>query len=206
MEEVKKPGTGSEQKPEIEKPKTDAPKAGAAKAEGPKKKDNTLKIVLIVVGAVVGLGILGTIATIIFFGALFNKAADEAGLNNGTTTVKSDDGNVTTNVGEGAKLISGWPTDVPIYEPSTLVASSKSDEASFSTVGKTSKTVADVSAFYKAQMATQGWTVQYESAAADSALTTYQKDNRTASVIITSDPDEKTADKTGFVIAVTTQP
>jgi hypothetical protein len=183
----------------------DQPADRAAAAGGAKKKDNkTLKIVLIVVGVLVGLGLLATIAMIAFGVALFNNAADKVDVDDGQVTFQSDDGTVKTNVGEGTQLAEGFPSDVPIYEPSTLMSSSKVNNDQFSAVAKTSKSVADVSAYYKAQMMAQGWTNELDSSASDSTLLTYSKDNRTASVVVTSTPDEQSSEKTGFVVTVST--
>lgn len=168
------------------------------------KKDKTLKIVLIVVGVLVGLGLLATVVTVLFLGKLFKDASDNVSVdNNGTVTLKSDDGTVKTNVGENAKLADGFPSDVPIFEPSTLLASSKTSDSEYSAVAKTAKSVADVTSYYKTQMAAQGWTSQYDSTANDSSLMTFDKDGRTASVVVSNSPEETSNEKTGIVIAVT---
>lgn len=191
MDEVKKPAETPEQKPEAEKPEKAAPKA-----EGAKKKDNTLKIVLIVVGVLVGLGVLGTIATIVFFGTLFDKATDGVDVDgNGTVTVQSDNGESTASYGEGATLQDGFPDDVPIFEPSTLVASSKIDDKNYSASAKTSKSTADVLAYYKAELVKGGWENTYEASFADSAIATYKKGTRSVNVtagVQDNDPKEKT--------------
>ncbi len=174
--------------------------AGSAK----KKNNKTLKIVLIVVGVLVGLSLLGTILVVLFFSALFHKAAKEVDLNEGSVTIQSEDGSKTT-VGEGAKLAEDFPSDVPIFSPSTLVASTKTEDSSYSAVGKTSSSVADVTSYYKSEMAKQGWTTQLDSTADGGTVLSFQKDNRTAGVIVTSNADEASNEKTGFVVTVTTQ-
>jgi hypothetical protein len=200
-EDVKKPA----------KAKTAEANAPVVKKEtsaSSKKSDNkTLKIVLIVVGVLVGLGVLATIASILFVGVLFDKATDGIDIDDesGTVSFQSEDGKVTTNVGENVKLADGFPTDIPIFEPSTLVASTKVSDSQFSSVAKTASSVADVTNYYKTQMAAQGWTTQFDSTSADSTLITFQKGNRTSSVVITTSPDESSNEKTGFVVSVSDQ-
>lgn len=201
--------------PEEVKPvkKDDVPAAPAQEATSPtattpaaKKKSSTLKIVLIVVGVLVGLGIIGTILMVVFFSALFKNAAENVSNNSdGTVTLQSDDGNTKTTVGENVELAQGFPSDVPIFEPSTLLASSKTDETDFSAVARTEKSVSDVSSYYKTTMAAQGWTPQLDSASTDGTFMTYQKGDRTSSVVVTTNNDEGSNEKTGFVVTVTTQ-
>jgi len=170
----------------------------AAAAGGAKKKDNTLKIVLIVVGVLVGLGILGTIASVVFFSALFNKATDGVNLGsngNGTVTVKSDSGESTATYGEGASLQQGFPSDVPIFEPSTLVASSKIDDKNYSASAKTSKPTSEVLAYYKTELVKGGWESTYEAVFENSAIATYKKGTRGVNItagLQDNDPKEKT--------------
>lgn len=169
-----------------------------------KKSNSTTKIVLIVVGVVVGLAMLGTIASMVLFGALLDKATENVDVNNGEVTVKSDDGQSTTTYGDNVKLTDGFPTDVPIFDPSTLKASSKNNTDDFSAVAVTDQSVADVTSFYKTEMAAQGWTLQYDSTAEGSGLLTFAKDDRTASIIVSTSNDADSNEKTGFVISVGT--
>lgn len=170
-----------------------------------KKKSSTTKIVLIVVGVLVGLSILGTIATIIVFGVILNKVDDNVDVKNGQVTVKSDDGETKVTAGENATLASGFPTDVPIYEPSTLKASTTSGTTGYGAVAATASSVATVTSYYKTEMAAQGWTTQYESSGEGSSLLTFAKGNRTASVVVSTSDDANSSEKTGFVVSVTTQ-
>lgn len=171
------------------------------------KKDNkTLKIVLIVVGVLLGLGIISTVLIILFFSAVFHKVANDAGVgidtNNGTLTVKSDDGQSTATYGEGATLADGFPSDVPVFTPSTLLASSKTNDNEYSAVARTASSVADVTSFYKSQMASQGWTTELDSSSSGSSLLSFKKDTRTSTVVVTQDTEESSNEKTGFVVTV----
>lgn len=186
-------------------PAEKATKAKDAAAPGAKKKDNTLKIVLIVVGVLVGLGILGTIASIVFFSSLFNAATDGVdvdGNGNGTVTVKSDSGESTATYGEGATLNDGFPDDVPIFEPSTLVASSKIDDKNYSASAKTSKSTADVLAYYKTELTNAGWENTYEATFEDSAIATYKKGTRGVNVTAGTQQDDK-KENTFFTVSAT---
>ena len=72
---------------------------GAAKT----KKDNTLKIVLIVLGVMVGLGVIGAIAVTILAATLFKSATKNVKINSdgekGNITIQSDDGKSQTSIG-----------------------------------------------------------------------------------------------------------
>ena len=187
-----------------EKPVEKADHTAHTPADAKKKTSSTTKIVLIVVGVVVGLAILGTIASMVLFGALLDKATESVDVNNGEVTVKSDDGQSTTTYGDNVKLADGFPTDVPIFDPSTLKASSKNSTDDFSAVATTAQPVAEVTSFYKTEMAAQGWTTQYDSTGEGSSLLTFAKGNRTASVIVSTSTEADSAEKTGFVISVST--
>lgn len=177
--------------------------AKAPKTDGGKKKDNTLKIVLIVVGALVGLGLLFMIAGVLFFGSLFDRATDGVDVdeNGGKVTIQSDDGQSSTQIGENAQLAEGFPEDVPIYEPSTLVASSRVNETQFSATARTDTARTEVQSYYKSEMAKQGWEMEAESTYGDGSITTYKKGDRTASVSVNVQKDEE-AEKTFFVVSV----
>lgn len=172
-------------------------------ADKKKEPTSTTKVVLIVVGVVVGLSLIGVVASALFFGALFKQATDNVGLDNGQVTIQSDDGDSKTTVGEGVKLAEGFPTDVPIYGPSTLLASSKTDGKDYSAVVRTSSSTADVAGFYRTEMVANGWESQLDSDYGDGSLQTYKKGDKTASIVVTQSDDNSTDERTGFVVSVT---
>lgn len=174
-----------------------------AAAEGAKKKNSTLKIVLIVLGVFVGLGILGTVASIIFLGAVFDKANDS--INNGEVTIQSQDGDTKVQAGENVSLAAGFPTDVPIFDPSTLKASSSTADTEFTAIASTASSVTDVTNFYKTQMAAEGWTVSYDASSDTGTILTFDKDNRTAGVIVSTSENTDSNETTGLVVTVTTK-
>lgn len=177
-----------------------------SKPGSPKKKDNTLKIVLIVVGVVGGLLIIGAVAMTVFFGSLFNRATKNISVNgtkdNGSVTVKTDDGKSTATYGTDAKLPDGFPSDIPIYEPSNIIYATSTDKKHYSVSARTADSTKDVLSYYKKELATQGWKATSESSYGEGTILIYKKNNRqlTASV---STQDDKTAEKTFFSVSVT---
>ncbi len=179
------------------KHETPTPAGPASTPAAPKKKmDSGLKIALIIVGVLVGLGILATIAMTVFVGSIFNHAAKNVKVNGngdgGTVTVKTNDGQTSATYGTGAKLQAGFPTDVPIYKPSTLVASSKTGDNSYSASAKTNDSVDKVTNYYRDQLASGGWTNVHESSYQDGNIMDYKKDNRTLVLSISNQKNETT--------------
>ncbi len=184
--------------------KAPAKSAGTAPKQGQKKDNKTLKIVLIVVGVFVGLGLIGIVLSLLFFSALFSQVSDDVQIGEDTVTVKSEEGDTTASYGEGVDLADGFPSDVPIFEPSTLVASSRSDDG-YSAVGKTSQSTSEVASYYKDQMVAQGWALQLDSTSSENILLSFEKAGRSTSVIVTANPEEPSDDKTNFIVTVTQQ-
>jgi hypothetical protein len=180
---------------------TPTPKPGS-----PKKKDNTLKIVLIVVGVIGGLLIIGAVAMTVFFGSLFNRATKNISVNgtkdNGSVTVKTDDGKSTATYGTDAKLPDGFPSDIPIYEPSNIIYATSTDKKHYSVSARTADSTSDVLAYYKKELATQGWKATSESSYGEGTILIYKKNNRQLSASV-STQDDKTAEKTFFSVSVT---
>ncbi len=176
--------------------------ATAAAAAAP-KKDNTLKIVLIVLGVLFGLGVLGAILMTVFFAAVFHKATEnvKVGKNGSTVTVKSSDGQTSATYGTGATLPQGWPSDVPVYKPSTIIYATKSDNKGFSLAAKTSSSTQSVVDYYRTQLVNQGWTSTHESSYGDGTILTFEKGDTTTSVTVSKQANEAT-DKTLVTVSV----
>ncbi len=151
-----------------------------------KKKDNTVKIILIVVGVLVGLGVLATIATAVFLGNIFNRAAKgvkvTGGYANESGTLKANDGDTTINYGSGASLPEGFPSDVPIYQPSTILGSTKTNEDHFTVSVSTEDAPDKVGTYYKDQLLGGGWTKTLESNQGKSIVLIFKKSDVQASV------------------------
>ncbi len=171
----------------------------------PKKKDNTLKIILIIVGVFVGLMILGTIAVSVFVGSIFNSATKNIKVDGdgdkGSVTIKSTDGSTTATYGNDASLPEGFPSDVPIYEPSTIVYATKTGNNRFSASAKTSDSASQVLAFYKADLSDKGWTNTHESSYGQGSILTYEKDDTLLSVSV-STQDTEESEKTFISLGV----
>lgn len=175
---------------------TEVPTAEVAK-DTPKKKDNTLKVVLIVVGVIVGLIVLFWVIVVIVIGSLFHRATKNVQINgqNGSVTVKSDNGQSTASYGSNVSLPKNFPSDLPIYKPSTLVGATASDNKNYSATAKTNDSVDTVLNYYRTNMANQGWTSDNESSFTDGTLLSFKKDNRAATISVTNqktEPTEKT--------------
>lgn len=176
-----------------------------AKTAETKKKDNTLKIVFIVLGVFVGLSILSVVGLMIFFGSIFGWKDKNVTVNSdgekGSVTIKSNDGQSATSYGENVQIPDGFPSDVPIYDPATLVSSSKLSEGQYSVSARTASTVSDVTSFYKNDMKEQGWNSQIESSYGDGTILSFKKGNRTASVTVSVQPQESSDRKTFFTVS-----
>lgn len=177
------------------------------KSDRPKKKDNTLKIVLIIIGVLVGLMILGYMAMVFFVGSLFNRASKNIKVNqdgkSGSINIKTDEGQGTINYGENAKLPAGFPTDVAIYKPSTTVHATKTSDKQYTAGLRTNSSVSDVSTYYRDELTKQGWQNTHESSYADGSIMNFKKDNRTLTLSISTQKSEPT-EKTYISISVIT--
>lgn len=143
------------------------------------KKDNTVKIVLIVVGVLVGLGVLAIVATTLLIGSFVNRAGKEAGVtgtyNNESGTLKANDGDTTINYGSSSALPDGFPSDVPIYQPSTILGSTKTNEELYTVSISTDDTPDKVGVYYKTELPNNGWTQTLDSSQGDSIVLLFQK-------------------------------
>lgn len=132
---------------------------------------NALKIVVIVIGVFVVLGILGTIAFGVF-GAKIAENAIESATNSeietssdGSVNIKSNNNNSETSIqaGDNAELPDDLPEAVPVYEPHTVnTASSYSSEdtkvwnISFSSDSPPE----EINDFYESELETNGWEIK----------------------------------------------
>ncbi len=184
----------------------EAPKQQSAKSSDAKKKDNTLKIVLIVVGALVGLMILGGTVTTIFIGSLFGNATKGIKVtgtdDGGAVTIKSDNGQSTATYGSDAAIPDGFPSDVPIYEPSTTVYATKTDDKHYSVALKTADTTDKVFAYYRDELTKQGWTSTHESSYTGGNILLYKKGDRSLSLSVSTQENEE-VEKTFVNLSIT---
>ncbi len=169
-----------------------------------KKKDNTLKIVLIVVGGVVGLMILAGVGMAIFVGSIFKEATKNVEVNkdNGSVTIKTDEGEATASYGNDTQLPDGYPSDVPIYEPSNIVYAIKTDGKNYSVTAKTNDERTAVADYYKSELPKQGWTLDREFSYSQGTSITYNKADRSVTVSVTNPEYTTTEGKTTINITL----
>jgi hypothetical protein len=164
-----------------------------------------------------GLAIAAIILSVVFMlvsaGAVWaiyysaNKSLKDAGINvdtkSNTVTVNKDGESV--SIGENAKLPDDFPSDVPIYEPSDVVASLKNGENSYSATLLSSDSISKVTEYYTAELPKNGWQTSDDTSSLtleNSTISTYKKDNRTLGVIVATDPS---SNKTSITLSVTVE-
>ena len=162
-----------------------------------------------------GLSIAAIILSIVFMlisvGAIWalfysaNKAVKDAGLDintqEKTVTVNKDGESV--SVGENAKLPDGFPSDVPIYEPSDVIASLSTGKDSYSASLISNDSVSKISDYYASELSKNGWQSSEDTTSItlqSGSGATYVKGNRTLLVILAS--DKSTSSKTNITLSV----
>jgi predicted small lipoprotein YifL len=98
-----------------------------------------------------------------------------------TMQIKSADGDM--SFGEGTALPDGWPEDVPVYKGMKLLSSMKSKEGSM-IQGSTADSHEKVVAFYKEQVAKQGWSEDSVLTQPQMAMMNYTKEKRRLALVI----------------------
>ncbi len=110
----------------------------------------------------------------------------------GTVKVTTSEGTVTNE----NKLPDDWPGDVPTYPGATVqvsgVMNPDAEQKGASAMLQTSDAVTDVIAFYKTQMAAQGWTVDATMQLNGGTVMSSSKDDRAMSVSIMPAGDKTT--------------
>ncbi len=168
-----------------------SPTPGSTSTSGA-KQTSTLKIVLIVVGVLVALSVLGGlvsrfVAKGIFDGGVSVLSGGKAKVDskNGSVTIKGDNGKATLSTEQ--KLPAGFPTDVPIYQPSTIKFSASLSKGSYSVTLSTNDSSAMVEKYYEKQLPSNGWAVKENSHVTFGAVstTTYTKGASDLIVVIT---------------------
>ena len=134
-----------------------------------------------------------------------NKAVKDAGLDintqEKTVTVNKDGESV--SVGENAKLPDGFPSDVPIYEPSDVIASLSTGKDSYSASLISNDSVSKISDYYASELSKNGWQSSEDTTSItlqSGSGATYVKGNRTLLVILAS--DKSTSSKTNITLSV----
>lgn len=183
----------------------------------PKKKSNTLPIVLLIILGVLALcSIFGAkLAGVAFKGFLATKGlkVDDAGKNvtiktedgtltldgnNGSGSIKTDEGEI--KYGENLSLPADFPSNIPVYPGATIVTvSSKTAEGTAFVSFTINKSVAEVLAYYKEEMPKKGWTytseyagsmLTYSNATLNLGIITSQAENGLVSVAISTSSNQ----------------
>lgn len=135
------------------------------------------------------------------------KAAKDSGVNvnpaSGSVSVTGKDGE-SASFGKNVSIPSGFPSDVPIYEPSDVIAAAKVKEG-YAVSLITQDSVEKVSAYYQKELKAKGWTTGDSSGEFNfngGSVSSFEKGSNTLGVIIASD----TKTNNGTSITLTTGP
>lgn len=80
-------------------------------------------------------------------------------------TITGEDGETMELSGTGGSLPKDWPSDMPVYDGATIDSSAairSGEVTNFSVALSTTDAFADVFAWYKEQLASEGWTIDNE--------------------------------------------
>ena len=105
-------------------------------------------------------------------------------LNGDEMTITSDDGKTTFRAGGAGKMPADFPADVYLVAGADVVSSISSPDGLNLTL-KTASSKADVVAKYTEEMKAQGWTTKTTMDMGETAMLSFAKDDRMASVIVT---------------------
>lgn len=148
-----------EQSPQQKKPLTEA---DIKEEPASSSQKNTVKIVLIVIGVLVGLSLLGA-AVMGWVGVrLFERATNSSvNLDNGSISIADDNGEFELDTAQ--ELPKDFPEEVPLYEPSELQSSSRirqNDDVVWSASFVTNDDYTTVSNHYEEILDQDNWTLE----------------------------------------------
>lgn len=154
----------------------------------------TLRVVLAlaVVAALLAVTGCGAIAEQAIKGAAENATGVKVDESGNSVTVTGQDGSSMTSSSEG-KLPEGFPSDMPLYTPGKITGAAVSTEngaKSFILAIDSPDAVADIFAWYKAQLPEKGWTVQNTTESDSGDLFMGEKGNQAFTVMIAASSDE----------------
>lgn len=169
-----------------------------------KEGGHGIAIAAIIISVVI---MLLSLLAIFGFVIAVNKAAKDSGVsvNGSSVSVTNKDGE-SASFGNDVSLPSGFPSDVPIYEPSQTKGALKTGQDAYSAVLATDDSFTKVDDFYKSQLASKGWksgegTGEFSSD--NGKLATYVKGDRTLGVLIAT---STTGGKTQTSVTLTVGP
>jgi hypothetical protein len=150
---------------------------------------------------VLALAVVAALLAVTGCGALVEQAV-KGGVENATgvkvdqggnsVTVTGQDGSSMTSSSDG-KLPEGFPSDMPLYTPGKIVTSAVSTEnsaKSFVVTIDSPDAVADIFAWYKAQLPEKGWTVQNTTESDTGALFMGEKGAQAFTVMVATSSAE----------------
>jgi hypothetical protein len=109
-----------------------------------------------------------------------------------TVTMKSDQGEITTQVGGEVKIPDGFPSDVPIYEGLTVQAASTMSDT-YMLQAQSNEPLDKIVQYYVDAMPAQGWVKEAESNQGGVMyISSYKKDGRTAGVTVVTGDESRT--------------
>ncbi|MEN3951498.1 hypothetical protein [Iodidimonas sp. SYSU 1G8] len=109
-----------------------------------------------------------------------------------SVTMKSDQGEITTQVGGEVKIPDGFPSDIPVYDGLTVHAASTMSDT-YMLHAQSAEPLDKIVQYYVEAMPAQGWVKEAESNQAGVMyISSYKKDGRTAGVTVVAGDDSRT--------------
>lgn len=166
----------------------------------PNNNSNIVKIIVIVVAVLIGLSILGSIVAGFLFTRVTERGLSEltggkakVDTKTGTVTVNGDKGKATLSTEQ--KLPAGFPSDVPVYQPSTIKFSASLSKNSYNVTFSTDDSSALVTKYYDKELPSKGWVVKENSQVSFGSVTTttYTKGKSELTLVVTGSGNSSTA-------------
>jgi len=169
------------------KPAEPAQQATAGQPAAAPKKNNTLVVILVVLGILLlccGGGALAVyLVTKRAVDTVTDTLANPTSVSDLINNVVDDALNTDNSSGAFGKLVADWPSDVPLMSKDEILYSGSQTQEDgsklYSVSYNVSKTVAEVTSYYKSEMPNNGWTLDSESTLFGATLS-YKKGNNEA--------------------------
>lgn len=111
-------------------------------------------------------------------------------IDHNTVTINTNAGTLST--GENVSLPASFPSDVYVIDGTIKWATTVKENESYSVSLETTKSVTDAKALYEKEMQADSWTSAIDMTVNGAVSLGFQKDNRTVTVIIAKNEEEKT--------------
>lgn len=83
----------------------------------------------------------------------------EVDIKEGSITITDEETGTTTQLGEDVSLPDNFPSDVPIFEDVTVIASLETAEGEFTTTMTSTEDHGVITKFYETELKKEGWTI-----------------------------------------------